>query len=410
MGPSPVYALRGQDVTISCNIANMDNSKAIAVEWKNNQNNVYVYNNGGVTLHRDGSYMDVEEILKGNAELHLPNVQISDDGEYTCKVINTPRDASGKTALQVLVQPSVTVTPRNVTIELGMNQPLTCEVTNFYPQPKSIHWVRYNKDSSGYEVLKNGICTAKPNTNSDGTFNVTSHLVLSPDEADAGSLYGCVFTPMSIHHAITRNFTVIVTAAKKKYDRGTIIGTGIVSAVISTLLAVICVMIYMRMLKKEPPTLSAITGNDKLMVTDMSRTTLTCHIMNYRPNDITVSVCLRRRGQQQEVTIYTWRSRDSTAPVRLTRDGDHVSLDVKEQHMLVSGAARQNERPLQLEVVPVVSRSKCRSFSCQCSLHITPRYDLDNGAELSIDVTHPTLTSPISVRRVLYVVGGDKSQ
>ncbi|XP_068116561.1 hemicentin-1-like [Hyperolius riggenbachi] len=404
MGTSLISAKIGETVIISCYISNIDINKVLAVEWKQTFENgtekdVYVYNNGGVTPYREGSSMDVEEIRNGNANLHLPSVQISDDGEYTCSVINTPRHALGKTALQVSVQPSVTVTPEDVTIELGTEKSVMCEVSNFYPQTVTIHWVQFNKAFPGYVTLKNGICTAEHITNNDGTFNITSHMTLSPKKADDGSSYGCVVTHRSRDQETMKNFTLTVT--EREDYTGTIVGA-MFGTLLCTLLTVACVLIYWMRFKKDPPILSAITGNDEL--TDMSRTTLTCQMIDYRPDNISVCVCLSRRGQQEEI-IYAWRPRDSTSPAWLIRGGDPVILNVKEQYMLDNGAARQDERPLQLEVVPVVSRSKLGSFSCQCSLHITPSYDLDNGAELSIHVAHPALTSPISVLRVLKVTG-----
>ncbi|XP_068116157.1 natural cytotoxicity triggering receptor 3 ligand 1-like [Hyperolius riggenbachi] len=405
MGTSTISAQRGESVTIPCNIANIDNNQVIAVEWKKTLENspekdVYVYNNGLVTAYREGSSMDVEEVLKGNANLHLPNVQISDDGEYTCSVTNTPKEASGKTALQVSVPPLVTITPEDVTIELETEKSVMCEVFNFYPQTVTIRWVRYNKASPEYVTLNNGTCTAEHITNSDGTFRVTSQLTLKPKKEYNGNSYGCVVTHRSIDHDVVRNFTVTVT---ERDNTGAIIGA-VIGTLICTLLAVACVMIYVRVFKTESPILTDIIGNKELI--HMSRTTLICQIMNYRPSDITVSVRLRRRGQQEE-EIITCKYGDCAAPIRLTKDGGCVVLNEEDQHKLVN---TQDNRSLQLEVDFVSKGSKPRFFSCQCSLHITPSYDLDNGAELSIYVKHPARTSPISVRRTLNVVGDGPNQ
>ncbi|XP_068116559.1 uncharacterized protein [Hyperolius riggenbachi] len=404
MGVSPITALRGENVIIPCNITNINNLKAIGVEWQKilengTKNDVNIYNIGKITVVRNGSYMDVEEILKGNAELHLPNAQFSDDGEYTCSVTNTPRFGLGKNFLQVSAQPSVTPIPPVVEIELDAEKSVMCEVTGVYPVTVLIRWVQYSEQPPSCMALEKGTCTADPVINSDGTFNITSQLTLNPGKKDDGKKYSCIVTHRSLVDKIVRNFTLTVT--EKKDNTGTIAGA-VIGTVISTLLVVACVLIYWIRFKKDLPTLSDITGNDEQ--TDMSRTTLTCQMMNYRPDNITVSVRLRRRGQEEE-TIYTCSPRDSTAPGWLTRNGDHVILGVEEEQSLVNGAARQDERPLLLAVVSVVSRSKLGSFSCQCSLHITPSYDLDNEAVLSIHVTHQAQTLPISVRRVLNVIG-----
>ncbi|KAG8534761.1 hypothetical protein GDO81_018613, partial [Engystomops pustulosus] len=84
----------------------------------------------------------------------------------------------------------------------------------------------------------------------------------------------------------------------------------VVTAVILTLLTVILLsaaaFLYHQAFTKDPPTLSEITGSDEMI--DMNRTTLTCHITGFRPNDLEISVCLRRRGAKEQIVLR--RSRD----------------------------------------------------------------------------------------------------
>ncbi|PIO28513.1 hypothetical protein AB205_0170580, partial [Aquarana catesbeiana] len=140
----------------------------------------------------------------------------------------------------------------------------------------------------------------------------------------------------------------------------------------------------------------------------MNRTTLTCQIMDFRPNDIEISVCMRRSGEEEIRTIYTWRSGGHLTPVRISRGdggGYEEVVDMEEGRQLMNGSAGHENIPLQLEVIPVISKKNLGAFICQCSLQITPSYDLDNGAELSVHVNHPALTSPVSVHRILNVIG-----
>ncbi|PIO25832.1 hypothetical protein AB205_0064470, partial [Aquarana catesbeiana] len=140
----------------------------------------------------------------------------------------------------------------------------------------------------------------------------------------------------------------------------------------------------------------------------MNRTTLTCQIMDFKPNNIEISVCMRRSGEEEK-TINTWRSGDDLPPVRISRGdggGDEEVVDMEEgTQLMMNGSAGHEDKPLQLEVTPVISRKKLGAFICQCSLQITPSYDLDNEAELSVRVKHPALTSPTSVHRILNVIG-----
>ncbi|XP_068117479.1 uncharacterized protein [Hyperolius riggenbachi] len=376
---SPVSVLRWQMATIRCNITGLDANKPLAVDWKRKvvngiEEDVYVYENGHIRVYRQGSYME-GDILEGNAALHIPRVEFSDEGEYTCIVTNTPYQASDKTSLQVSVIPTCTVSG-DTSIELGTEKTVMCEVHNFYPKEIRIHWKVDRKGSSNPAYLPVWYSEDSMVLNPDGTFSFKTQRTLKPSREDDGDIYSCVVNHRSLQSDIAKNFTLTVT--ERKDHTVTIVGV-----MIGILLLVgALVMIYW----KKCPTLSDITGDGELI--HMRRTTLMFQIKNYRPDDIKVSVCLRRRDQE-EVNI---------------RDGECVILDV-EEHMLVNGAATQDEGPLQLEVDFVPMRSRLGFFSCQYFLHITPSYDLDNGAELSIHVTHPALTLPISVRRTLNVIG-----
>ncbi|XP_075043668.1 uncharacterized protein LOC142103524 [Mixophyes fleayi] len=400
-----IEAMREEDVTIPCDISDFEPGRTITVLWSRilNGSKIDVYDNipGSLNTNRPGAFMVESEIKKGNAELHILRVQFSDEGEYTCTVIVTPDKAEGKSALEVSARPSATLTPGDISIELGTEKSVLCEVTNFYPQLVVIRWVRHSKDPPGCVALDRGTCTSVPATNGDKTFNVTSHLTLNPTRGDDGNKYSCIVTHRSLDTELVRNFTLTVT--EREDNTGAVIGA-VIGTLISTLLLVAAVLFYFTRFKKDPPILSEIMGNKEII--DMTRTTLTCQIMNFRPNDIKISVRLRR-GEEMRI-IHSWRSRDHTPPALMTRDsntgGDPVIIDVDEHQGLINGAVNHEERPLQIEMVPVIKPRRFGSFICECSIPITPSIE-DNGSELSVEVSHPALTSPVCVRRRLNVIG-----
>ncbi|XP_073460042.1 hemicentin-1-like isoform X3 [Aquarana catesbeiana] len=410
MRTSVVSVLRDEDVTIPCDVSGLNPWSAIAVLWRRKsedgtENDVYEYSEGRVTVYRPGSFMDNTEIWIGNAELHIPRVQFSDEGEYTCTVISTPDKGDGRATLQVSAPPSADVTPANPTIEEGTEKTVMCEVHNFYPKDISIRWGQYRKGSPDYELLEMWTSVKSWPMNSDGTYNVTSLLTLSPKMEDNGNIYSCIISHRSLRTKLSRSLTLTVTEREDTTK-------AVITAVLLTLLAVLFLgllgFLYIRFIKKDPPILSEITGNDELI--DMTRTTLTCQIMDFRPNDIEISVCMRRSGEEEEMrTIYTWRSEGHLTPVKISRDYER---EYEEGICMLEGRPRMMNRspgyegiPLQLEVTPVISMKNLGAFICQCSLQITPSYDLDNGAELSVHVNHPALTSPVWVHRILNIIG-----
>ncbi|KAM5138271.1 uncharacterized protein ACMZJ9_016874 [Mantella aurantiaca] len=407
MKTSDISALRDQSVTIPCDLSDLDIIRAISVIWKRKfengtENLVYTYIDDRVTTYRPESSMDLAGIRSGNAALRIPRVQFSDEGEYVCRVINTPNVDEGSATLEVSAIPSADVIPADPVIELGTEKTVMCDVHNFYPKDVSIRWVQYRKSSSDCELLDIWTCVKRVLENSDGTYNVSSHLTLNPKIEDSGNIYSCIVSHRSLQVELSSNVTL--TVKEKEDNTGSVITAVMLTILVVGLLAFLS-FLYFRLVKKAPPTLSEITGNEGLI--DMNRTTLTCQIMDFRPNDIEISVCIRRSGKEM-MTIYTWRSEDSLTPVRTSRgDGeeDIGLVDVEQGRPLMNGSAGHDDRPLWLEMESFITKKNLGKFNCQCSLHITPSYDLDNGAELSIHVKHPALTPSASKFRILNVVG-----
>ncbi|CAI9537433.1 unnamed protein product [Staurois parvus] len=247
--------------------------------------------------------METTKIQYGSAELHIPRAQFSDEGQYSCRVINTPKQDLGTSTLQVSVPPSACVTPNDLTIESGTEKTVMCEVHTFYPKDVSIRWGQYRKGSSDCELLELWTCVKNVLINSDGTYSVTSLLTLNPKKEDDGNTYSCIISHRSLRIELSRNLTLTVT---ERGDNAGAIITAVVLTILCTLFLGLLAFLYFRFVKKDPPTLSEITGNNELI--DMNRTTLTCQIMDFRPNDIEIFVCIRRSEEQEMRTIYTWRS------------------------------------------------------------------------------------------------------
>lgn len=108
--------------------------------------------------------------------------------------------------------PLADATPESPTVELGTEKTVTCEVYNFYPKDISIRWVQYRKGSSDCETLDIWTCVKNVRENSDGTYNVTSLLTLSPKMEDNGNIYSCIIGHRSLLPTeLFRNLTLTVT-------------------------------------------------------------------------------------------------------------------------------------------------------------------------------------------------------
>ncbi|OCT83543.1 hypothetical protein XELAEV_18021685mg [Xenopus laevis] len=154
----------------------------------------------------------------------------------------------------------------------------------------------------------------------------------------------------------------------------------------------------------EPPRLSPITGAEHLV--HLNRATLSCQISGYRPEPIKIILCLKRKGAEL-VAIYSWHS-EPNADQFSKREEQSVAIEFDEtQHLVSNGDSHlpPAQRALKVEMVPLIKTNKQRISNCQCTIHITPNLEEDDGAELSVWVNHRGLSVPSSVICPLKIEG-----
>ncbi|OCT83532.1 uncharacterized protein LOC108713701 [Xenopus laevis] len=400
----PIKFLRNQEAFIPCTVTDYGagelDVKLFSFEWKMKTMNgsdkqVYLYVSGTHTPTRPGSYISDSEIIRGNAGLHLPRVQFTDEGEYTCTVFYTPNKVVGKSALQVSVQPTTKLEPPDVNVLLGTEKTVQCAANGFYPKDITIQWVKRLSETNCISLDKDS-CTGDTSGNEDGTFNVTSHLTITPTLEDDGRRYLCIIKHRSLENELKLNFTLSVKEPPSE-DKTTV--PLVVGIFFTLIIAALCYFLYWKFLKKEPPKLSPITGAEHLV--HMNMATLSCLISGFRPKPIRITLRLKRK-EKVEIEIYSWNSETQTgssAPVSHHREEQRVVIDQEKEELVSNGETNlpPAQRPLRVEMFPIITTSKSQRLSnCQCTIHITPDIEEDDGAELTVRVTHSALRLPIS--------------
>ncbi|XP_060516185.1 leucine-rich repeats and immunoglobulin-like domains protein 2 isoform X2 [Cylas formicarius] len=128
-----IMALKGENVTLSCKAMSSSSSNMMFV-WK--KDNVELSNSDVTVMSRtdpDGKSMET------SSQLNLPHVDNSHAGKYQCVVSNSYGTTySQKSTISVLVYPTFSKKPKNVTVQAGQKAKLECAATG-EPQPE-IAW------------------------------------------------------------------------------------------------------------------------------------------------------------------------------------------------------------------------------------------------------------------------------
>uniref|UniRef100_A0A8C3HX56 Ig-like domain-containing protein n=1 Tax=Chrysemys picta bellii TaxID=8478 RepID=A0A8C3HX56_CHRPI len=221
MGSTPLIVSLNDNISIPCKISGYNtaelDSKNVGVTWylktprTDQEEKVFTFHAGAHISHRNGASMSDSDLRRGNAALSLLQIQFKEAGIYRCYVIVAPSDAHGTAVLEVVAQPEVSLSPKEVTIESDKEKTLSCEVNKFYPNLVDIKWMKISKNNQDSSVAAEDIHTGASVENEDGTFNVTSILRLQPSLQDNGNVYRCIVSHKTFPAKLLLNSTLTVT-------------------------------------------------------------------------------------------------------------------------------------------------------------------------------------------------------
>ncbi|XP_069821213.1 uncharacterized protein [Dendropsophus ebraccatus] len=377
---SPIEKLQGHDIILPCLFYGYEASpldlSTVSVRWtlrtSEGERQVYWFNGGIHFQNRPESHISESGLTGGDGSLYIYNLHPSDDGEYTCAVIVTPENAISKVTMEVSVVPTCTVSDPSLEMTPDTERSVTCHVSAFYPEPVTIRWIKYSKVSSKNFKLDDRTYISIPIQNYDGTYNMKSLLSVRPMSTEEdGDVYSCVITHRTLKDdALTCNLTISVHPLADN----TVLITGAVLGILLLLLY------YFSHIRKAPPKVLDIAAPELI---HGKQTTLTCHIVNFRPSDIEINLYLIR--DNEETLADTW------PPRRNENDEEYPLL----------------HHPLTL--LPVISPSINGAFLCTCYIYIIPDIHVHDGAKLMLEVHHKALTSPIVKKLRMKVTGKNES-
>ncbi|XP_016419695.1 cell adhesion molecule 3-like isoform X2 [Sinocyclocheilus rhinocerous] len=174
----------GGVVTLTCSVKENDNS---SLQWSNTAQQTLYF--GEKRALRDNRI----QLVKSTATeliITISDVQLSDDGEYTCSIFTMPVRTARATVTVLGVPGKPVITGFDDAVEEGGKVTLTCTSSGSKP-PAKLHWYRDQEEIQG----RPDVVESNPD---EPTYTVTSELTLTVTRNDNNALIACAVDHPSI--------------------------------------------------------------------------------------------------------------------------------------------------------------------------------------------------------------------
>ncbi|XP_017554648.2 cell adhesion molecule 3 isoform X3 [Pygocentrus nattereri] len=180
----------GGTVTLTCRVAESDNS---SLQWSNTAQQTLYF--GEKRALRDNR-IQLHKSTPTELSITISDVQLSDDGEYTCSIFTMPVRTARATVTVLGVPGKPVISGFEDAVQEGGFVTLTCSSTGSKP-PAQLHWYR------GAEKLEGRPDVVESNPD-EPTYTVTSVLTLSVTRDDNNAMIACAVDHPSISNGDKR--------------------------------------------------------------------------------------------------------------------------------------------------------------------------------------------------------------
>uniref|UniRef100_A0A3Q3XK41 Ig-like domain-containing protein n=1 Tax=Mola mola TaxID=94237 RepID=A0A3Q3XK41_MOLML len=167
----------GGTVTLTCQVAENDNS---SLQWSNTAQQTLYF--GEKRALRDNR-IQLHRSTPTELSITISEVQLSDDGEYTCSIFTMPVRTARATVTVLGVPGKPQISGFENPVPEGGKVTLTCTSTGSKP-PAMLHWFRGHQELQG----RPDVVESVPD---DPTYNVSSELTLEVSRSDDNALITC---------------------------------------------------------------------------------------------------------------------------------------------------------------------------------------------------------------------------
>ncbi|KAI1885792.1 hypothetical protein AGOR_G00207440 [Albula goreensis] len=162
-----------------------------------------------VHVDRNGSSVNpVVAVEEGNVSLSLEELRVIDEGTYICTVSTALFQAQQVMQLYITQPPRVSLSVDTVLFRAGLPQKVSCHCERYYPLDVQVEWMYLPPSEKEPISLTQNASHSSHRQYSDGTFSLSSHLMLQPSSMPPGTVVTCLVSHPSLSAPISVNLTV----------------------------------------------------------------------------------------------------------------------------------------------------------------------------------------------------------
>nr|XP_061790006.1 tapasin-related protein-like [Nerophis lumbriciformis] len=139
---------------------------------------------GSAVVHhvsRDSSIDTTRILSEGNASVTLNNLKVTDEGSYICAINIGSFYGQQVVNLNVVQPPSVSLSEDKIVLKANTEQTLSCHCSKYYPLDAQMEWLSQSPTDEEPIVFPHQGSLSSHRKQSDGTYSLSSHLVVPSD-------------------------------------------------------------------------------------------------------------------------------------------------------------------------------------------------------------------------------------
>ncbi|XP_027005571.2 tapasin-related protein [Tachysurus fulvidraco] len=215
-----VAAAIGEDIVLDCGYRQRDTPPVqnLGLEWR------WQYRGQGKTIldmkeTEAGSILAVDReetsanstllVRDGNASLTMMKLKVSDEGTYICTISSAPFQTQQIVQLNIIQPPRVSFDGNKITFQDEAPKRLSCHCERYYPLDVEVEWFCQLPSETESISLTDGSSLSSHRQHSDGTFSLSSFLVVRPTEYPPGTVFTCRVSHIGLQTPSDVSLTVL---------------------------------------------------------------------------------------------------------------------------------------------------------------------------------------------------------